>query len=58
MILSGDDQALLNATGHDYSSFSKMLYKFKLVYDPYSETEAVRKKLFILIVRQRGNYLT
>ena len=33
MFLSGNDKALLNSTGHDHSSFRKLLHIFKAVYD-------------------------
>ena len=32
---SGNDQALLNATGHDHASFRRLLVLFKPVYDAY-----------------------
>ena len=35
LFLSGNDQALLNATGHDHASFKKLLHIFKPVYDLY-----------------------
>ena len=44
---SGNDQALLNATGHDHRSFNLLLGKFEHTYDYYmvdSETGRIRAK--------------
>ena len=35
MYTSGNNQTLLNATGHDHRSFSLLLRKFKHTYDYY-----------------------
>ena len=35
LYLSGDDQALVNSTGRNQSSFNKLLHKFKPIYDIY-----------------------
>ena len=36
LFLSGNDQALLNATGHDHSSFRKLLVVFEPLYDTFT----------------------
>ena len=53
---SGCDQFLLNVTGHDYSSFSKLLAKFKHVYDRYKfgHEEIIWKKEYRSDGRPRG----
>ena len=33
--LSGDNQAFVNATGHDRAFFNKLLHKCKAIYDTY-----------------------
>ena len=47
LYLSGNDQALINATSHDHASFNKLLLIFKPVYDRYMwgpVEEIIRKK--------------
>ena len=47
LYLSGNDQALLNLTGFDHSTFLKLVTKFKPVYDFYTfdtDTGLIRKK--------------
>ena len=47
LFLSGNDQALVNVTGHDNVSFSRLLHKYNLTHDTYLldlETRLIRKK--------------
>ena len=56
LYLSGNDQALINATGHDHTSFSKLLHKFKPIYDLYMWDEnelCIRRKLHGRTVYQK-----
>ena len=51
LFMSRNDQALLNATGHDHRSFNMLLRKFKRTYDYYmidSDTGRIRPKVLDL----------
>ena len=48
LFMSRNDQALLNATGHDHRSFNMLLRKFKRTYDYYMidrDTGRIRPKV-------------
>ena len=47
LYLSGNDQALLNATGYDHKTFHKLVQKFKPFYDMWmfdEENVCIRRK--------------
>ena len=48
IFISGNNQALINATGHDHDSFDKLLHLFRPMYRYYMfdrETGMIRKKV-------------
>ena len=56
VFISGDDQALVNATEYDHSLFSNLLHELKSTYDAYfsdPETGLIHNKWFTPIVSQR-----